>query len=326
VDVWQIGAEQGYLAAPFQVTNAASTSPLNNYLLMAPAERADIIVDFTGLAAGTVVRLINIAPDEPFGGFDPTVVADPNTTGQVMEFRVGALVGVDTSTPPAQLVFPAIPLPPVPVLTRPLSLNEAMSAVIMVPFDLAADAPVLLAVDATGVLVVGLDGKYVPDPAGKLVQVADPMAGVVPAGMADPTKLPDGVTPEMFGPSAAFMGIMDPMTGEPVPIPWMDAVTETPGFNTSEVWEFHNFTADAHPVHIHLVQFQVINREPLGNTDPTQVRPPEGWETGYKDTVISYPGEVTRVQATFDLRGRYVWHCHIVEHEDNEMMRPFDVV
>jgi FtsP/CotA-like multicopper oxidase with cupredoxin domain len=55
------------------------------------------------------------------------------------------------------------------------------------------------------------------------------------------------------------------------------------------------------------------------------VRPPERWETGLKDTVIAYPGEITRVRATFDLPGLYVWHCHIVEHEDNEMMRPLFV-
>ena len=54
-------------------------------------------------------------------------------------------------------------------------------------------------------------------------------------------------------------------------------------------------------------------------------RPPERWETGFKDTVIAYPREITRVKATFDLAGLYVWHCHIVEHEDNEMMRPYRV-
>jgi spore coat protein A, manganese oxidase len=54
-------------------------------------------------------------------------------------------------------------------------------------------------------------------------------------------------------------------------------------------------------------------------------RPPEAWETGFKDTVIALPGEITRVQAVFDLPGLYVWHCHIVDHEDNEMMRPFRV-
>jgi Multicopper oxidase len=54
-------------------------------------------------------------------------------------------------------------------------------------------------------------------------------------------------------------------------------------------------------------------------------RPPEAWESGFKDTVIAYPGEVTRLRAKFDNPGQFVWHCHIVEHEDNEMMRPYRI-
>jgi len=89
--------------------------------------------------------------------------------------------------------------------------------------------------------------------------------------------------------------------------------------NSIEIWEMSNLTEDAHPIHIHEVLFQVVDRQPFG--DPA--RPPESWETGFKDTVIAYPGEITRVKALFDLPGLYVWHCHIVEHEDNEMMRPY---
>jgi FtsP/CotA-like multicopper oxidase with cupredoxin domain len=69
------------------------------------------------------------------------------------------------------------------------------------------------------------------------------------------------------------------------------------------------------------VQFEVVDRQPFEGAP----RPPEVWETGTKDTVISYPGEITRVKARFDLPGQFVWHCHIVEHEDNEMMRPYSV-
>jgi spore coat protein A len=65
-----------------------------------------------------------------------------------------------------------------------------------------------------------------------------------------------------------------------------------------------------------------VNREPL---DGGLARPPEIWETGLKDTVIAYPGEITRVKARFDIAGLFVWHCHILEHEDNEMMRPLCV-
>jgi FtsP/CotA-like multicopper oxidase with cupredoxin domain len=102
----------------------------------------------------------------------------------------------------------------------------------------------------------------------------------------------------------------------------------------TETWEFYNFTADAHPMHVHEIAFEVVNRESLVVDDeetavPVQltgdVRPPEAWESGFKDTVIAYPGEVTRLRAKFDNAGQYVWHCHIVEHEDNEMMRPYRI-
>ena len=92
----------------------------------------------------------------------------------------------------------------------------------------------------------------------------------------------------------------------------------------TEVWEIYNFTVDAHPIHLHELQFEVVNRQgflpALG-----QNMPPEPWESGFKDTVIAYPGEITRIKAKFDMPGRFVWHCHIVEHEDNEMMRPYTV-
>jgi spore coat protein A len=141
---------------------------------------------------------------------------------------------------------------------------------------------------------------------------------------------------EPFGPVGARLGLFDAETGMAVPMAWMEDTTDNPRLGATETWEFHNFTADAHPIHIHEVQFRVVNRQPLA-TDEEGValqpasfvgaaRKPEPWEKGFKDTVIAYPGEVTRVQARFDLPGRYVWHCHILEHEDNEMMRPYDVL
>jgi spore coat protein A len=118
--------------------------------------------------------------------------------------------------------------------------------------------------------------------------------------------------------------------------------------NDTEVWEVYNATGDAHPIHLHLVSFQIINRESFTGTvtDKTHtahngrdvnggllqgvtllgdVRDPEDNEKGWKDTAVMLPGEVTRVIARFDLEGRYVWHCHILSHEDHEMMRPFYV-
>jgi bilirubin oxidase len=120
------------------------------------------------------------------------------------------------------------------------------------------------------------------------------------------------------GPTAALLGTLNP-DGTGNPLLWADDVTENPQLGTTETWEIHNFTMDAHPIHIHQVQFQVVGRGAGG----TQAPEPE--EMGFKDTVIAYPGEITSVQARFDIPGRFVWHCHIVEHEDNEMMRPFEV-
>ncbi len=140
---------------------------------------------------------------------------------------------------------------------------------------------------------------------------------------------------EDVGPRAALLGVVDD-DGYPVALLWMDDISEDPVVGDTEIWEFYNFTADAHPIHIHQVQFQVVNRQALlteGEDEEVVVpveltgdpNPPGSWETGYKDTVIAYPGQVTRVKAKFDLPGFYVWHCHIVEHEDNEMMRPYVV-
>jgi FtsP/CotA-like multicopper oxidase with cupredoxin domain len=254
---WQIGADQGFLAAPVQLSE----------ILMAPAERADVIVDFANVPAGTEILLLNVGPDEPFGGGIPGVdfePADPVTTGQVMKFRVVRSTGRDASTPPHLLVLPA-KTPLVDTFTRPLSLNEEMS---MVP---------------------------------------DPDTGVV-----------------FDGPVAAKLGGVEFVDGVAtgMPMMWMDPTTETPAVGTTEKWDFYNFTEDAHPIHVHLVAFEVVGRRPLDGV----ARPPEVWETGFKDTVIAYPGEITSVRAKFDLQGLYVWHCHIVEHEDNEMMRPFEVV
>jgi spore coat protein A, manganese oxidase len=112
-------------------------------------------------------------------------------------------------------------------------------------------------------------------------------------------------------------------------------VTENPAVGATEVWEIYNTTADAHPMHIHEIAFEVVNREGLivnteGEvTEPIRLdgtsTPAEPWETGFKDTVIAYPGQVTRLKARFTTPGQFVWHCHIVEHEDNEMMRPYGI-
>lgn len=115
---------------------------------------------------------------------------------------------------------------------------------------------------------------------------------------------------------------------------WMDPVTENPAVGNTEIWEIYNMTADAHPMHIHEITFEVVNRQAIEFDETSEQvvvkpgstpMPPHAGETGRKDTAISYPGEVLRLRGRFDNPGQFVWHCHIVEHEDNEMMRPFRV-
>ena len=265
-----MGNEGGFLAAPVNLS-----ADHGGRLLMGLAERADLIVDFTHVPVGRFV-LGNVGPDEPFGGGTPGVdfpVADPASTGQVLEFRVVPAVAPDSTTPPQFLVLPPItPLPPETV-HRPLALIERMG--------------------------MGFDSSGAP----------------------------------LEGPVEALLGeVIDGVLVERL---WMDPVSENPEVGATEVWEFVNATGDAHPMHVHEVAFEVVNREGLVMTDddeivvPVQldgiVVGPEPWETGFKDTVIAYPGQVTRVRASFDQPGQFVWHCHIVEHEDNEMMRPYRI-
>ncbi len=271
VEVWQIGNEGGFLAAPVNLT-----ADHGNRLLMGPAERADVIVDFTNVPGGSYV-LGNVGPDEPFGGGTPGddfPVSDPDSTGQVMQFNVVPAVDVDDSTPPQFLQLPELTPLPEATLTRPLALIEKMG--------MGHDA----------------DGNEVEGP-------VEALLGTVKV---------DGFTEEKL---------------------WMDAVSENPAVGATEVWEFYNTTGDAHPMHVHEVVFEVVDREGLvldendEVVEPIQldgeITPPEPGETGFKDTVIAYPGQVTRVKALFDKPGQFVWHCHIVEHEDNEMMRPYRI-
>jgi len=132
-----------------------------------------------------------------------------------------------------------------------------------------------------------------------------------------------------------------------------DPITETPKVGTIEDWVYINLTGDTHPIHNHLVTFQVVGRTPFdaeayeqayggptgvpGGIDPTPfvtgpMIPPDPTERGFKDTVKVNPGYFTTIRAKYDLPAgviapqTYVYHCHILEHEDNDMMRPFTVI
>ncbi|MFZ0818166.1 MAG: multicopper oxidase [Candidatus Sulfotelmatobacter sp.] len=117
---------------------------------------------------------------------------------------------------------------------------------------------------------------------------------------------------------------------------WSMPVTENPVLGSTEIWTLINPTNDTHPIHLHLVRFQILDRqtyEPWFYQTKRQLhflsdpQPPDPNEAGWKDTVQAHSHMVTRIIVPFTgFTGRYVWHCHILEHEDNEMMRPYDVV
>jgi spore coat protein A, manganese oxidase len=117
---------------------------------------------------------------------------------------------------------------------------------------------------------------------------------------------------------------------------WKMPVTEKPVLGSTEIWTLINPTNDTHPIHLHLVRFQILDRQPyepwlfqtkrqLHFLGPPE--PPDPNEAGWKDTVQAHSRMVTRIIVPFEgFTGRYVWHCHILEHEDNEMMRPYEVI
>jgi FtsP/CotA-like multicopper oxidase with cupredoxin domain len=134
-----------------------------------------------------------------------------------------------------------------------------------------------------------------------------------------------------------MLGTLDG-TNTPVMQEWADPISQVMKLGQIEEWELYNFTQDAHPMHIHGTRFRVVDRQslaldtanPLVAAQPAApvigtVRKAEPNEAGYKDVVVSNPREVTRLLARWERAGVYTWHCHIVEHEDNEMMLPMCV-
>ena len=118
--------------------------------------------------------------------------------------------------------------------------------------------------------------------------------------------------------------------------PWHMPITEKPVLGTTEIWELANLSEDVHPIHLHLARFQILDRRGFDafqymKTGTLEYEhpatPPEPNEMGWKDTVRVNAQTVTRIIVPFEgYPGRYVWHCHNLEHEDNEMMRPYAVL
>ncbi len=271
--------------------------------------------------------MINTAPDAPFGGF-PDDPADPGTTGQVMRFVVNsALNGKGQSDPvrangkpnrraatsPYDLVLNAEPALAGPIATtRQVSLNEGESEVVCVQANEVTEEFVV-PIEQVPCASDPDEGNIVV-PFGPKEALLGTVTGSGDTATGNPLKWTDASDPNNFAAS------VDLLNGATITV----NVTENPTLGDTEDWEIYNFTADAHPIHLHLVRFEVIGRT-LMDGSPSPNGNPQPWERGYKDTVLSFPGEITTIRAKFDVEGLYVWHCHIVEHEDNEMMVPYCV-
>ena len=380
--IWQIGSDGGLFNQPIKLddpahgANACAGSPVGSNsdigagakcLFLAPAERADVIVDFAGMS-GKTFTLKNFAVI-PFPSGGPVGFGAPDATsdGLVMQFKVDkALVGTDTTFNPAVTTHP--PLRAAPIVNIKSISPDLKRQLILVEEEGNPSDP---------------DGPGSPDATGSPVE-----------SLINNTKWNgnrEGTTTMVPGSTSNGRGI---------------SATETPREGSTELWEVANLTVDAHPLHIHLIQFQVISRQPfdvdtylsdwigsfpggtfngfnfapgvyipgygpplpynvlnsagaLGgnpNFDAAKytqhgacaggacpARAPDPLDSGWKDTIKMFPGEVTRLAmrwAPQDLAANstvagqdsfpfdptngpgYVEHCHILDHEDNEFMRP----
>jgi spore coat protein A len=270
----QIGSDGGYLKTSVQLTS----------LIISPAERVDILVDFSGIPAGQKVILKNTALEHP------EIKSEVKTLGQVIQFSVLNEQGLT----PKQL---------------PSSLNPTLTS----------DFP----------------------------------------SLPSPTKERILTLTDVPGPNDPLAILLDGQK-------WGAPISETPELGTTEDWIIVNPASNSHPIHVHLIQFQLVSRQTFNataylenwtalNGEPPLDHPtinvdslapyltgspvgPEPYEQGWKDTVLAYSGQVTVIRLRFTAQDGsefpfdatadpgYVWHCHIIEHEDNEMMRPYKVI
>ncbi len=313
-----IGSDQGLASSPTTVDT----------LLSETGSRYDIIFDFRTVTPGHRVIVRNIGGDEPFGGDipGPQVFGE---TDRIMAFDVNQPIdpGVPDVTPMGINFGPVIPAP---TRLRKVALFEGMDEF----------------------------GRLQP-----LLGTAEPATDYV----GNPINWPNA-------PEYVNAGLVGQMDGS---IAWHSPTTENPALDSTEEWEIWNVTGDAHPVHLHLVNFEILGRQEidwdsatnvddrvldpdgvttpapngdgtylvtqpvvqhnglLGNGfrivnlaygDPVELGADDGYvENAPKDMVTALPGQITRIKATFDKPGRYVWHCHILSHEDHEMMRVMHV-
>ncbi len=298
-----VGSDQGFLEKSTNVTS----------LDFIPGERLDIVFDFSIVPDGARVIIENILGDEPFNGELPVVAdLDKNRrTDRIMAFDVSLTLNTQTKS------FEDDD-------DKNDDDNLKSNKFDKSDFDKKINSFYSsLPENVNKVRKLGLyEGK---DEFGRLM----PMLGTAEPVMDVNEKLVNG---SMI---------------------WSEAITENPKLGDTEIWEIYNATGDAHPIHVHLVHFKILTRQKF-NVDmpgvlvekdiktnsgalgkgfylqnikllPGKTNPVLDSEKGPKDMVICYPGEVTHIKMKFDREGRYVWHCHILSHEDHEMMRAFYV-
>jgi spore coat protein A, manganese oxidase len=300
-----LGTEGGFLPHPVSIQSNTpfNATTLGGSLITAPAERWDLIVDFSGYAGKSLI-LYNDAPapfpmGDPLDDYFPGAPDNPtNTTKgfgpntrQIMRFKV------------------------IPATSSDAPLKISISTDLTAGND-PLPHPLQDATLPSGVAVRRLTLNETDDDKGRLIQ--------------------------LLGTDTALVSV-DKGFGRA----YTDATTETVKAGTTEIWQIINLTGDTHPIHFHLVNVQIISRQPFDSNNykggaPTlqgTARPPELYEQGWKETVKMNPNEVTTVLMTFKLPTvpftippsprtgghEYVWHCHILEHEEHDMMRPLVV-
>jgi FtsP/CotA-like multicopper oxidase with cupredoxin domain len=295
IPFWVIGSDQGLASAATQT----------DILLSEPGSRYDIVFDFKDLQGKRII-MENIGGDAPFGGdygddLDPGDLFPDRQTDRIMAFDVADVPNVTDSFNPDNIGSYGGNTASV-TRTRKVALFEGTDEY----------------------------GRLQP-----LLGTAEPATDYD----GNPINWPN--TPEYVN-----AGLVGQMEGS---IAWHSPTTENPALGTTEIWEIYNATGDAHPVHLHLVNFEILDRQAftsdvvyqpvvqhngtLGNgfrlenieLEDTVPQPPGYVENAPKDMVTALPDQVTRIKATFDKPGRYVWHCHILSHEDHEMMRVLHV-
>jgi spore coat protein A len=336
--LYQVGTEGGFLPAvavhpngvpcPLDPTDPTGSTanpdgPFN--LLLAPAERADVVIDFSGVSSGQTFILYNDAP-APFPGGDPRndyFTSDPDQTA-----FGGAPTTLQGFGPNTRTLMK-------------IAVTTASGSTPATPGWLTQ-------------LNRELKGNFhTGNQPGLLYNSGDPsMPGPVPyTGRVD-RQLTLNEDFDDYGRLIQTMGTFtskskDNQNLDTWGLPYMAAVTENPTAGATEVWQIFNLTGDTHPIHFHLVNVQIIQRQ-MFTGDPTNgitlvgsAMPPDANELGWKETVRMNPGEVTTVIMQFALPKlppsmgdplsprtgghEYVWHCHILEHEEHDMMRPLVV-